>query len=225
MERPGCGLTKTLKNSSTIYSSTKPDRCHWPWPSQLGGLQRTWCCSAIHNSLSNRNKAHTPKVRESRHWIRCHIEMYEYFGGVPAATVPDNEKTGVTHPCLYEPDLNPTYAEMADHYGTAVIPTRARKPRDKAKVEGGVLIAQRWILAALRNHVFFSVQQANEAIAEKLEALNGRKYQRLDESRRELFEQLDRPALKPLPASTAWVEPRTELANVLVTLTTAPNGA
>jgi len=153
--------------------------------------------------------------RESRHWIRCHIEMYEYFGGVPAATVPDNEKTGVTHPCLYEPDLNPTYAEMADHYGTAVIPTRARKPRDKAKVEGGVLIAQRWILAALRNHVFFSVQQANEAIAAKLEALNGRKYQRLDESRRELFEQLDRPALKPLPKKRyeygEWSAPRVNI--------------
>lgn len=153
--------------------------------------------------------------RESRHWIGCHIEMYEYFGGVPAATVPDNEKTGVTHPCLYEPDLNPTYAEMADHYGTAVIPTRSRKPRDKAKVEGGVLIAQRWILAALRNHAFFSVQQANEAIAEKLEELNARKYQRLDESRRDFFEQLDRPALRPLPKKRyeygEWSEPKVNI--------------
>jgi len=153
--------------------------------------------------------------RESRHWIRCHIEMYEYFGGVPAATVPDNEKTGVTHPCRYEPDLNPTYAEMADHYGTAVIPARALKPRDKAKVEGGVLIAQRWILAALRNHVFFNVSQANEAIAEKLEELNDRKYQRLDESRRELFDQLDRPALKPLPKRRyeygEWSKPKVNI--------------
>lgn len=153
--------------------------------------------------------------RESRHWIQCHIEMYEYFDGVPAATVPDNEKTGVTRSCRYEPDLNPTYAEMAGHYGTAVIPARVLKPRDKAKVEGGVLLAQRWILAALRNHVFFSVRQANEAIAEKLEELDNRKYQRLDESRRELFEQLDRPALKPLPKRRyeygEWSEPKVNI--------------
>lgn len=153
--------------------------------------------------------------RELRQWIQCHIRMYEYFGGVPAATVPDNERTGVTNPCLYEPDLNRTYADMANHYNTAVIPTRVRKPRDKAKVENGVLNAQRRILAALRNHVFFSVSQANEAIAEKLEELNDRKYQRLDESRRELFEQLDRPALKPLPKRRyefgEWSEPKVNI--------------
>ncbi len=153
--------------------------------------------------------------RESRHWLHCHIEMYEYYGGVPAATVPDNEKTGVTHPCLYEPDLNPSYADLANHYDTAVLPTRPRKPRDKAKVENGVLNAQRWILAALRNHVFFSVAQANEAIAEKLEKFNSRKYQRLDVSRKELFEELDRPALKPLPKRRyehgEWSEPKVNI--------------
>ena len=143
------------------------------------------------------------------------MEMYEYFGGVPAATVPDNEKTGVTHPCLYEPDLNPTYAEFARHYDTAVLPTRPRKPRDKAKAENGVLNAQRWILAALRNHTFFSVDQANEAIAEKLEVYNGRKYQRLDVSRRELFEKLDRPVLRPLPSRRyefgEWSKPKVNI--------------
>ena len=153
--------------------------------------------------------------RESRHWIGCHMEMYEYFAGVPAATVPDNEKTGVTHPCLYEPDLNRTYADLANHYDTAVIPTRPRKPRDKAKVENAVLNAQRWILAALRNHVFFSVAQANEAIAEKLEEYNGRKYQRLNESRKELYEQLDRPALRPLPKRryeySQWSKPKVNI--------------
>ena len=121
--------------------------------------------------------------------------MYEYFDGVPAATVPDNEKTGVKNPCLYEPDLNRAYADLADHYGTTMLPTRPYKPRDKAKVENAVLNAQRWILAALRNHQFFSVAQANAAIAEKLEEYNARKYQRLGVSRRALFEQLDRPAL------------------------------
>ena len=153
--------------------------------------------------------------RESWNWIHCHIEMYEYFGGVPAATVPDNEKTGVTSPSFYEPDLNRTYEGMAEHYDTAVLPTRPRKPRDKAKVENMVLHAQRRILAALRNHVFFSVAQANEAIAQKLAELNARKYQRLDESRKELFEQLDRPALKPLPRTryeyADWSKPRVNI--------------
>lgn len=153
--------------------------------------------------------------RESRHWISCHMEMYEYFEGVPAATVPDNEKTGVTNPCRYEPDLNPTYAEMARHYDTAILPTRSRKPRDKAKVESEVLHAQRRILAKLRNHTFFSVAQANECIFEKLEELNTRKYQRLDVSRRELFETLDRPALRPLPARRyqygEWSSPKVNI--------------
>jgi transposase len=153
--------------------------------------------------------------RESRQWIRCHMEMYEYFDGVPWVTVPDNEKTGVTRACLYEPDLNPTYAEFARHYGTAVLPTRPRKPKDKAKVENGVLCAQRWILAALRNHTFFSVEQANEAIAEKLEEYNARNYQRLGVSRRELFETLDRPALKPLPSARyefgEWSKPKVNI--------------
>lgn len=137
--------------------------------------------------------------RQKREWISCHISMYEYFRGVPAATVPDNEKTGVKHPCLYDPDLNPSYAEMARYYNTAVIPTRMRKPRDKALVENGVLNAQRWIVAALRKHVFFSLSQANEAIFEKREIYNQKKYQRLDESREQLFEQLDLPLLRPLP--------------------------
>lgn len=153
--------------------------------------------------------------RELRHWISCHIEMYEYFGGVPAATIPDNEKTGVTNPCLYDPDLNPTYAEMARHYNTTVMPARSGKPRDKSKVENGVLNAQRWILAALRNHRFFSLDEANEAIAEELVKCNARKFQRLDESRRELFEKLDRPALRPLPPRryvfSEWSKPKVNI--------------
>ncbi len=137
--------------------------------------------------------------RQAPHWIAMHNDMLLYFQGVPAATVPDNEKTGVKSPCLYDPDLNPTYAAWARHYGTAVIPTRPRKPRDKAVAENAVLNAQRWILAALRNHVFFSVNEANQAIAEKLEQYNGRKLQKLDDTRRQLFESLELPALKPLP--------------------------
>lgn len=138
--------------------------------------------------------------REMRHWIQMHIEMYEHFEGVPAVTVPDNEKTGVTSPCRYEPDLNRTYMALAGHYGTVVIPARPGKPRDKAMVENAVLNAQRWILAALRNHVFFTLAQANTAIAEKLQEYNGRAYQKLGVTRREQFEEIDRPVLRPLPA-------------------------
>ena len=135
-----------------------------------------------------------------RSWIDAHVHAYEYIRGVPKFTVPDNTKTAVRDPCYYDPDLNRTYADLARHYGTTVLPARPVKPRDKAKVEGGVLIAQRWILAELRNHTFFSIAQANEAIRLKLEDLNTRKFQKLDTNRRQMYEQVDRPALKPLPA-------------------------
>jgi transposase len=134
-------------------------------------------------------------------WIGAHIHAFEYFGGVPEITIPDNLKAGVTKACKYEPDLNPTYLDMAQHYATVVIPARAGKPRDKAKVEAGVLIVTRWILAALRNHTFFSIKELNDRIRELLERLNSRKFRKLNSSRIELFETLDKPALKPLPAN------------------------
>ena len=98
-------------------------------------------------------------------WIKSHIRAFEFFGGVPQILVPDNLKSGVTHPCRYEPDLNPTYLDLARHFGTTVIPARPGKPRDKAKVESAVLIVERWILAALRNQRFFSLAELNRAIA------------------------------------------------------------
>ena len=109
-------------------------------------------------------------------------------------------KSGVTKAHRYEPDLNPTYQDMAAHYGIAIVPTRARKPRDKAKVEGGVLIVERWILAALRHHQHFSLGQLNTTIRELLERLNNRPFRKLPGCRREQFEQLDKPVLQPLPA-------------------------
>jgi transposase len=133
-------------------------------------------------------------------WIRSHVHALEYFGGSTALLVPDNCKTAVLHPSRYEPDLNPTYQEMAAHYGMAVIPARVRKPRDKAKVEAGVLLVERWILAALRKRRFFSLAELNAAIAELLERLNHRPFRKLDGSRASRFETLDRPALRPLPA-------------------------
>lgn len=114
--------------------------------------------------------------------------------------VPDNWKTGVKDPCYYEPELNPTYQEFAEHYGTAILPARVRKPRDKAAVENGVLIVERWILAALRHQTFYTLTALNEAIAELLEKLNQRKFRKLDTTRARLFAQIDQPALRPLPS-------------------------
>jgi transposase len=132
-------------------------------------------------------------------WIKSHIRAFEFFGGVPQILVPDNLKSGVTHPCRYEPDLNPTYLDLARYYGTAVIPARPGKPKDKAKVESAVLIVERWILAALRNQRFFSLADLNRAIAEKLVSFNQRQLQKMKVSRRHLFDTIDKPALRPLP--------------------------
>lgn len=134
-------------------------------------------------------------------WIDSHIRAFEFFGGVPEIIVPDNTKCAVIHPDRYEPDLNPSFAEMTAHYGTAVIPARVRKPRDKAKVEAAVLLAERWILAALRNRTFFSLTEINEAIGELLDKLNSRKFKQINATREDLFAKLDAPALKPLPMS------------------------
>ena len=102
--------------------------------------------------------------------------------------VPDNPRTGVTDPCFYEPVLNPSYADWAEHYQVAVLPARPRKPRDKAKVENGVLIVERWILAALRKHRFFSLAELNQQIGPLLEKLNQRPFRKLPGCRRELYE-------------------------------------
>jgi transposase len=133
-------------------------------------------------------------------WIGSHSRAFAFFGGVPKLVVPDNLKSGVSKACFYEPDINPSYLDMANHYGTAVIPARVRKPKDKAKVEVAVQVVERWILARLRNRQFFSLHQLNQAIAELLENLNNKAFQKLPGSRKSAFESLDRPALNPLPA-------------------------
>ena len=134
-------------------------------------------------------------------WIRVHVSAFEYFGGVPAAVVPDNLKSGVKTACRYDPEANPVYAELAAHYGVAIVPARPREARDKAKVENGVLQAQRRILAVLRNRTFFSLVELNDAIAAELEKLNSRPMQGIGKSRNQLFEEIDLPALKPLPST------------------------
>lgn len=133
-------------------------------------------------------------------WIGSHIRAFEFFSGVSEAIVPDNWRTAVTKACWYEPDLNLTYRDLAEHYGTVILPARARKPRDKAKVEVAVLLVERWILAALRHQTFVGLAKLNRAIRELLEGFNHRKFRKLDTTRAELFERLERPALKPLPA-------------------------
>jgi transposase len=132
-------------------------------------------------------------------WISAHTRAFEAIGGVPNLLVPDNTKVAVIKACLYEPQVNRTYAEMATHYDTAILPARPRRPRDKAKVEVAVLIVERWILARLRHRRFFSLAELNEAIAALVTDLNARPMRRLGVSRRDLFLELDRPALRPLP--------------------------
>lgn len=134
-------------------------------------------------------------------WIASHTRTYEYLAGVPEITSPDNLKSGVTKACRYDPDVNKTYADMARHYGTAVLARRPAKPRDGAKVETGVQIVERQILARLRDRTFFSLHELNRAMWELLQRVNGQPFQKLDYSRQELFEELDKPALKPLPPS------------------------
>ena len=132
-------------------------------------------------------------------WLMAHVRAFTFFGGVPALVVPDNLKAGVTTANRYEPELNRSYEDLAEHYGCAILPARVRKPKDKAKVEKGVQDVERRILAALRNRSFFSLQELNEAIGLLLLQYNEQPFQKLPGSRRSLFEQLDRPALGALP--------------------------
>lgn len=132
-------------------------------------------------------------------WIGSHVRAFHFFGGTARQTVSDNLKAGVTRACFHEPMVNRTYSDLARHYRTAILPARPYRPRDKAKVEVGVQIVGRWILARLRNRRFFSLAELNAAMALLLEELNNRPMRQLGKSRRQLFEQIDRPALTPLP--------------------------
>lgn len=135
-------------------------------------------------------------------WIMSHVRCFEFLGGVPELVIPDNLKSGVTKACRYEPDLNPTYQQLAEHYQTTVIPARPYKPKDKAKAEVGVQIVERWIMARLRHETFFSLRQLNQRIAELLVNMNNRQMKQHPGSRQSLFMSIDKPALKPLPQNT-----------------------
>jgi len=134
-------------------------------------------------------------------WIDAHVRMLEYWQGSPAIWVPDNLKSGVTSAHRYEPEINRTYGELARHYGAVVIPARIATPTDKSKVEVSVQIAQRWVIAALRHRTFFTLADLNAAIRERIDAINDRPMKIVGVSRRTLWAQLDRPALRPLPST------------------------
>jgi transposase len=151
----------------------------------LGGSNYTYVEATADQSLAS--------------WTGSHARSFEYFGGVPERVVPDNLKSGVNKACRYEPDINPTYREMGAYYQTVIMPARVRHPQDKAKVESGVLVVERWILAALRNRKFFSLGELNEAIRELLVILNQRKFKKIDGSRESVFLAYEKQALKALP--------------------------
>ena len=148
---------------------------------------------------SNYTYAEATWTRSLPDWIGSHTRALEFFGGVTRVIVPDQWKAGVSKPCCFEPELNRTYQDWAAHNGTAVIPARPRKPRDKAKVEQGVLLVQRWVLAVLRKRQFFSLAGLNTTIRELVGKLNQKPFRKLPGTRLELFGKLDRPALQPLP--------------------------
>jgi len=149
---------------------------------------------------SNYTYAEATRSQQLEDWLTSHVRAFEFFGGTTEIVVPDNLKSGVTKACFYDPEINRSYLDLAEHYGIVIIPARSRKPKDKAKVENAVLVAERWILASLRNRSFFSLQELNQAIEELLEKLNNRGFQKIPGSRRSQFETLEKAELKPLPS-------------------------
>jgi len=180
-----------------------------------GGPERAASIFVAVLGASNYTYAEATWSQGLEDWLGAHVRALEFLGGVPELVVPDNTKTGVRRACRYEPDLNPAYQEMAQHYGVGVVPARPYRPRDKAKVEGGVLLVERWIVAALRHRKFFSLADLNQAIRELLEKLNQRPFRKREGSRATLFAELDRPALRPLTAERFelhhWTEARVNI--------------
>ena len=148
---------------------------------------------------SNYTYAEATRSQSLPHWLESHVRAFEFFGGTPEIVVPDNLKSGISKACRYDPDLNPAYQQLAEHYRVAVIPARPHKPKDKAKVEVGVQIVERWILARLRHQTFFSLAEFNQVIQNLLHELNHKPFKQLPGNRQEWFDQLERGALRALP--------------------------
>ena len=132
-------------------------------------------------------------------WLGSHVRTFDFLGGVPKLVVPDNLKSGVTKACRYDPDLNASYQQLAAHYGVAIMPARPYKPQDKSKAEVGVQIIERWILARLRHHSFFSLAELNQCIRALLAEANNKPFKQLKGTRQQWFDSLDKPALGELP--------------------------
>ena len=165
---------------------------------QTGELRRAELFVAVLGA-SGFTYAEATATQQLPDWVDAHVHMVEYFGGATALWVPDQLRSAIARPCRYEPDVNRTYEDLADHYGAVVVPARPRKPRDKAAAENSVLLVQRWILARLRDQTFFELGALNRAIRVLLDALNDRPLKKLGVSRRAPL----RAARPPRPAAPA----------------------
>ena len=168
-----------------VCGSTGEIRCAQVFVAVLGASNYTYAEATLSQTLPD--------------WLGSHARAFSFFGGVPRLIVPDNLKSGVSKACRYDPDLNPAYQQLAHHYGCAIMPARPYKPQDKAKAEVGVQVIERWILARLRHHTFFSLAELNHCINALLQEVNERPFKQFSGNRREWFEQLDKPALGHLP--------------------------
>jgi transposase len=169
------------------------------WVNPITGEEHTaWLFVAVLGA-SSITFARATVTQQLHDWIDCHVKALAFLGGAPRVFVPDQTRTAVKQTCRYDPVPNPTYRDLASHYNVCIIPARPRRPKDKAKVEAGVLLAERWIIAALRNRTFFSLDEINEAIRPLIEKLNNRPLRKVHRSRRELFVDIDQPALQQLP--------------------------
>jgi len=164
---------------------------------------------------SNFTYAEASRSQSLPDWLQSHVRMFNYFGGVVDMLVPDNLRSGVSKACRYDPQTNPSYQQLAVHYGVAVMPARPYKPKDKAKAEVGVQLVERWIMMRLRHHTFFTLAELNQCISVLLEDLNQRPFKQMPGNRQEAFESIDRPALKPLPPQPyRYVEIKTVKVNI-----------
>jgi transposase len=175
-----CGPTMTVVNPDTGEFKTAQI-----FVAVLGASNYTFACASWSQKQAD--------------WLSAHVQAFEFFGGVPEIVVPDNLKSAVRKTHRYEPDINPSYQQLAAHYGVAVVPARPYKPKDKAKAEVAVQIVERWIMARLRHHTFFTLASLNQSIRLLLTDLNQRPFKKLPGSRLSQFEQLDQPVLRALP--------------------------
>ena len=203
----------THKAGEKMFVDFSGDRARYQDPTTGKTVEVELFVSVLGASSLMFARAVPDQTKES--FVDCNVRALEYYGGSPECIVPDNLKAGVTHACYYDPEINRTFAAMAEHYHIAVLPARKGKARDKAKVENAVLQAQRRILAALRNRTFFSIAELNRAICEEMEKLNRRPMAVINKSRYDLFMEIEKAALRPLPAErfviASWLKAKVHI--------------